>query len=186
MLFIGANDNGSCANLPITDELLLTLADMRSDGNILPFPSMTVQKRTVTGCEVAVIESCLCTPRRFVSTVESGFAWGRDVRRPTADEERRLAEKRRAGDLPFDHALFWGATIADLDLDLFQRTYLPSAIAADVLAENVRSVPQQLASLHFLTPDGVPNVAAILTLGKDSRNGSPAPMCNSFVMTVLK
>jgi len=47
VIFIGANDNGTCANLPITDELLRTLADMRSDGNITPFPTMTVQKRTL-------------------------------------------------------------------------------------------------------------------------------------------
>ena len=56
VLFIGANDDGSCANLPITDRLLQTLASMRSDGNILPFPSMTAQKRTVDACEVAVVE----------------------------------------------------------------------------------------------------------------------------------
>ena len=29
VVFVGANDNGTCANLPITDELLRTLADMR-------------------------------------------------------------------------------------------------------------------------------------------------------------
>lgn len=47
VLFIGVNNDGSCANLPITDQLLLTLSDMRSDGNILPFPSIIVQKRTI-------------------------------------------------------------------------------------------------------------------------------------------
>ena len=44
VLFIGANDDGTCTNLTITDQLLLTLADMRSDGNIMPFPMMIVQK----------------------------------------------------------------------------------------------------------------------------------------------
>ncbi len=42
VIFIGVNDNGACTNLIITDELLLRLADMRSDGNILPFPVLTV------------------------------------------------------------------------------------------------------------------------------------------------
>ena len=55
VLFIGVNDAGKCAHLPITDELLRTMADIRSDGNILPFPTMTVQKRTLAGCELAVI-----------------------------------------------------------------------------------------------------------------------------------
>ena len=43
VLFVGVNDNGSCTNLPITDELLKTIADWKSNGNILPFPGMVVQ-----------------------------------------------------------------------------------------------------------------------------------------------
>lgn len=43
VVFIGGSNDGSCAHLTITDELLLTLAGMRSDGNIMPFPTMTVQ-----------------------------------------------------------------------------------------------------------------------------------------------
>ncbi|MGB7314968.1 MAG: RNA-binding domain-containing protein, partial [Nodosilinea sp.] len=41
VIFVGVNDDGSCANFPITDDLLLRLSDMRSDGNILPFPILT-------------------------------------------------------------------------------------------------------------------------------------------------
>jgi len=44
VIFIGINDDGSCSNLGITDELLKTLSNMRSDGNILPPPTMVVQK----------------------------------------------------------------------------------------------------------------------------------------------
>ena len=173
VLFIGANDDGTCANLPITDELLLTLANMRSDGNILPFPSMTVQKRIVSGCETAVLEvqPADTPPVRF-----NGRVWIRvGPRRATAnpDDERRLAEKRRAGDLSFDQRPVHGATIDDLDMDLFQRIYLPSAIASDVLAANDRPVLQQLGSLHFLAPDGTPNFGAIVVLGKDPRNWLP-------------
>ncbi len=46
VVFVGANDDGTCSNLRITDELLRTLSDMRSDGNILPLPIMAVQKKT--------------------------------------------------------------------------------------------------------------------------------------------
>ncbi|HJT31440.1 MAG TPA: ATP-binding protein, partial [Pirellulales bacterium] len=87
--------------------------------------------------------------------------------------ERRLAEKRRAENLPFDQRAMRGAALDDLDLTLFERAYLPAAVAADVLAENERPVPQQLASLHFLGPDGTPNVAALLALGKDPRRWIP-------------
>ena len=55
-VFIGVNDQGRPATLPITDRLLRTLADMRSDGNILPIPSITVQKETLQGTPVAVVE----------------------------------------------------------------------------------------------------------------------------------
>jgi len=44
VVFVGVDDYGRCAGQPITDQLLLTLSNMRSDGNILPLPSMTVQK----------------------------------------------------------------------------------------------------------------------------------------------
>src|SRR5262245_56954997 len=53
VIFIGIDDSGNCANLPITDELLRTLAGWRE--LVQPFPSMTVQKRILRGCEVAVI-----------------------------------------------------------------------------------------------------------------------------------
>lgn len=38
LIFIGANDDGSCSNRPITDDLLLRLSQMRDDGKIQPFP----------------------------------------------------------------------------------------------------------------------------------------------------
>lgn len=173
VLFIGANDDGSCARLGITDQLLQTLADMRSDGNILPFPTMTVQKRTLDGCEMAVVE---VQPADMPPVRYNGRVWIRVGPRratATADEERRLSEKRRAGDLPFDHRPVHGASLDDLNLDLFRAVYLPSAIASDVLAENNRPLEQQLASLHFLSPDGTPNVAALIVFGKEPVNWLP-------------
>src|ERR1039458_1236811 len=47
LVFIGAKDDGSCAGLKLTDELLLKLSDMRSDGNILPVPSIRSEERRV-------------------------------------------------------------------------------------------------------------------------------------------
>ena len=45
-LFIGANDGGSLNGLKVTDELLRNLAELRSDGNILPQPALMVIRRT--------------------------------------------------------------------------------------------------------------------------------------------
>ncbi|MFM7192938.1 MAG: helix-turn-helix domain-containing protein, partial [Microcystaceae cyanobacterium] len=55
VLFIGINDDGSCANQNITDQLLVNLAGFRSDGTILPFPHLEVKKVTLNHCEMAVV-----------------------------------------------------------------------------------------------------------------------------------
>ncbi len=55
LVFIGAKDDGSPSDLTVTDELLRQLADMRSDGNILPLPSITVEKRNLKGRDMAVV-----------------------------------------------------------------------------------------------------------------------------------
>ena len=88
VVFIGAKDDGSCAGLDIDDQLLLTLAGMRSDGNILPLPTMSVQKRTVNGCDLAVIE---VQPSRFPPVKYNGRTWirvGHDGRLPPNRKNR--------------------------------------------------------------------------------------------------
>ena len=173
VLFIGVNDDGSCAGLPITDERLRTLADMRSDGNILPVPSMTVQKKVLGGCEMAVV---IVHPSEAPPVRYKGQVWIRvGPRRALAnpDDERRLTEKRRSRDLPFDVRPFALAGIEDLDLDLFERAYLPASVAADVLLENRRPVDQQLASLRLVAIENAPTVLGLLVLGKDPRSFLP-------------
>lgn len=59
VIFIGIHDDGSSANLNITDDLLRKLADMRSDGQIQPFPAMSVQKRIIDGYEDIGVRSTL-------------------------------------------------------------------------------------------------------------------------------
>jgi ATP-dependent DNA helicase RecG len=49
VLFVGVNDDGTCASLPIDDDLLIKLANIRSEGNILPFPVLQVSKHTING-----------------------------------------------------------------------------------------------------------------------------------------
>ncbi len=175
VLFIGVNDNSSCANLPITDQLLLTIADMRSDGNILPFPSMVVQKRIICGCQLAIVivEPSDAPPVRF-----NGRVWVRVGPRratATAEEERRLAEKRRSKDLPFDLRPLASASLDDLDLDLFRGVYLPSSLAIDIIEENQRSVEQQLAAMRFVTvkPLLQPTILGVLVVGNDPKQFVP-------------
>lgn len=175
VLFVGLQDDGRCAGTRIDDDVLKNLSSMRDDGNIHPFPSMVVERVTFEdGCTVAVaqIEPSERPPVRF-----DGRTWIRVGPRravATEEEERRLAEKRRAGALPFDHWPVHGAALGDLDLDLFRRSYLPSAVAREVLEENHRDLEWQLASLRLVTPSTfVPTVLGILTLGKDPRAWFP-------------
>lgn len=175
VLFVGVNDNGTCVGLPITDELLLKLAGIRSEGKILPFPVLQVNKRLLNGCELAVV---IVEPSEFPPTRFDGRTYIRvGPRRATAtpEEERRLNEKRRARDLPFDLRPLVSAAIDDLDLEIFQREYLTSALAPDVLEENQRPLSQKLASARFTTspPESCPTVLGILITGKEPRQFVP-------------
>lgn len=167
IVFIGASDDGTPSRLQITDRLLQNLASIRPDGNILPVPSVTVQKRHLRGADMAVVivEPSGSPPVRLRGRVHVRVGPRRAIASP--EEERRLAERRRGRDLPFDSRPVPGATLDDLNLGLFTQEYLPSAIAPDVLAENQRSTEQQLATLRLATLEGVPTAAGILMVGKD-------------------
>ena len=49
VIFVGVDDSGRPTGLAITDEMLRQLADMKSDGNILPPPTLTVGKELMQG-----------------------------------------------------------------------------------------------------------------------------------------
>jgi ATP-dependent DNA helicase RecG len=169
ILFIGVRDDGSCAGLPISDELLRDLAGLRTDHQILPFPNIVVQKRRLRDCELAVL---LVHPADAPPVRYKGQIWIRVGPRravASADEERRLNEKRRFRDLPFDLRPFPSATLEDLDIDMFRRVYLPSALPPDILENSQRSDEQQLASLRLLSldPVPVPTTLGLLVIGKD-------------------
>jgi len=175
VLFIGAQDDGSCAGLDITDELLTLLAGMRGDGSILPFPNMRVRKRVLKGCELAVVE---VEPSRDLPVRVKGRTWIRvGPRRATAspEQERLLAERRRAAVLPYDIRSVPGATLADLDAERFLEEILPAAVSRDVRAENSRSLNQQMASLRLVTAEEEPEptVLGVLTLGRSPRDWIP-------------
>ena len=162
ILMVGVDDAGRPTGLPITDRLLLDLAGIRSEGQVLPFPSMDVQKRVLLGREVAVVvvHPSDATPVKF-----KGQTWIRSgPRRGIAnrDDERRLNEKRRYRDVPFDLHPFGSSGPSDLDELVFRRVYLPSAVDAELLRENDRSLEHLLAGSKFIRAGPV---ACCTTLG---------------------
>ncbi len=173
VVFVGLRDDGRPSGLPITDALLTEIGGLRSEGNLLPLPAIVVRRLALQGREVAAI---VVPPSGDPPVRWHGNVWIRvGPRRAIAsrDEERILVERRQSGDLPFDSRAAAGATVADLDLDFFGSSYLPAAVSAETLAENGRSLPEQLAALHLLARSGAPNHAALLLLGKDPRASLP-------------
>jgi ATP-dependent DNA helicase RecG len=166
VIFIGQENDLSCAGIAIDDSLLLKLAALRDNGKIQPFPEMQVHKKTIDSCEVAVIlvAPSINTPVKF-----DGRTWirvGPRRARATGQEERVLLEKRQWGNLPFDAQPCRGASLEEIDLARFQLEFLPSVIPADVLAQNQRSIDQQLKSLRLVSSDGTPTITGVLFLGK--------------------
>jgi len=77
--------------------------------------------------------------------------------------------------LPYDLRPLPSATLADLNLEFFQQSYLPSTLAPEVLEENQRSLTHQLASVRFTTPEpeSCPTILGILVIGKAPRQFVP-------------
>ncbi|MBM3474113.1 MAG: transcriptional regulator [Armatimonadetes bacterium] len=176
VVFVGARDDGSCAGLSVTDRLLLDLAAMRDDGNILPLPSLMVQKRTIAGCELAVV---IVQPAEAPPVRYRGRTWIRVGPRraiATPEEERRLLERWESRRLPFDLQPVPGTSLDDLDLEWLRREYVPACVSMEVLEANDRSLHQQLASVRFLSAadeSARPTVVGVLVGGKDPQRFLP-------------
>ena len=167
VLLIGANDDGSAAGIAITDRLLLTLADIKTDGKIVPPPTLTVEQRVLKGAAMVVVT---VWPADAPPVRNDGRIWIRIGPRrglASAQDERILSEKRRYRDLHFESHPIAACTLADLSRAVFEHEYLPHGFAADVLAANERSYEQRLASCGMVASadEPVPTVLGLLVLG---------------------
>lgn len=159
---IGIDDAGNPVGLDVTDHLLLRLAQMRDNGGIYPFPSMTVSQLIISGAQVAVV---VVQPSTSPPVQYKGRTWIRvGPRRATAtpEEESRLAERRVNAAVPFDARPLSGASFTAGDVERFREEVLPQLVAPDILESNGRTVTQQLASLRMAGTDGVPTAAGVL------------------------
>ena len=182
VLFVGVNDEGTPTGLEVSDQLLLALSDMARDGNILPLPTMTVQKKVLKGISVAVVEVHPSDgpPVRF-----KGKVWIRiGPRRAIANvqEERILSEKRRFKDLPFDARSNDSAKLEELNSTFFQE-YLRQAIDRDVLAANGRSELEQLSSVKFISE---PSSEHLTNLGVLISSRRPSDLISCSYVQFLK
>jgi len=172
-LIIGQNDDKTCAALPIDDALLTSIANWRDDGKFLPFPQMSVAAHVIAGCRVGIVSVQPSDNPPIMYDRRTWVRVGPSTRRATPEEERRLVERRRHANLPFDAKGIDESSAADLDLLRFRTEYLPSAVAPEILEENGRSENEQLRALNLLSPDGRATATAILMLGNDPRRFFP-------------
>jgi ATP-dependent DNA helicase RecG len=175
VLFIGAKDDGAPSGLAITDDLLRQAADMKSDGNIVPPPTLFVEKHVLRGAEflVVTVEPADSPPVRYRGAIHVRYGPRRGI--ATAQDERILNEKRRHRDRPFDVQPLAGTRLSDLDRRMFEEEYLPAAFAASVLATNERSYEQRLAVTKMVVSadEPTPTVLGILVLGRSTRDVVP-------------
>jgi ATP-dependent DNA helicase RecG len=175
VLFIGTKDDGTPSGLPITDQLLRTLADIKTDGQMLPPPSLVVQKRILKGTETAVVlvQPADAPPVRYKGRIWIRIGTRRGI--ATAQDERILNERRRYRDIPFDIQPVPSSKISDLDRLLFEQEYLPNAFASDILAANERSYEQRLAACKMIqsVENPIPTILGLLVLGKSPRELIP-------------
>lgn len=168
IVFIGAKDDGSPSGIEVTDQLLLTLSDIKADGKIVPPPTMIVAKRALKGADMAVIT---VWPADAPPVRHSGRIWIRTGPRrdlASAQDERILNERRRFRDIPYDIRPRPSAQLSDLSRTLFEEEYLPGAFAPDILVANERSYEQRLSACRMIVAadNPTPTVLGLLTLSR--------------------
>ena len=168
-ILLGVDDDGNIAGCKWTDDELKKIGSVKTNGNVLPQPSMTVSDvfRFPDG-EVVVIE---VTPSLYPPVRYDGRCWIRiGPRRDKAnvDEERVLTERRASNVPTYDLVPMLRSTLSDISVDYFKFSYLPLAIDEETLAQNNRTTEEQLASLRFYDMRySCPTHAGILVFGKN-------------------
>lgn len=166
-ILLGVNDDGKLAGMNWTDEQLQSIGAIKSNGNILPPPSIIVSSvfKFAEG-DVVVIT---VNPSKYPPVRYKGVCWIRIGPRrsiATTEEERMLSERRASYARTYDLLPVIGATIDDMAIDYFQSTYLPNAIDKETLRNNGRTIQEQLASLRFFDlKENCPTNAGILIFG---------------------
>lgn len=168
-LLIGVKDNGSLSGLSVSDQLLLDHGAIRSNGNVLFPPVMSVFKFGLQGGEVAVVEVLPSDmpPVRYKGRIYIRVGPRKAI--ANEQEERILSERRTAAVRSFDARPCIESNLEDLALGQFD-AYRREAVDAETIAANHRDIEQQLASLRMYDLGrACPTFAGILLFGKNPR-----------------
>ena len=175
IVVVGLKDSGEHSGLSITKRLIERLLHMRSDGNILPPPTLFVERRRYRDAEVAVVTvfPSDSPPVRYKGRIHVRGGPRREI--ATAHEERILNERRRAQDRFVDVAPIPGTGPGDLNRRQFEDEYLPNAVSARTLQENKRNFKERLASTKMIASadDDRATLLGLLVIGKRPRDFAP-------------
>lgn len=173
-LLIGAYDDGRLSGLKVDDDLLKKISGIRSDGNILPLPVMTVDRIEFPEGDLllAEVSPSLFPPVRYRGRVFVRIGPRRDIANEA--EERLLTERRAAYMATFDATPCLGSSLDDLELDYIRNTYLPAVVDPDILNQDKRDIKDKLASIHLYDrKHDCPTYGAIILFGKNPRYYMP-------------
>ncbi len=152
-LLLGVDDDGKIAGKRIDDERWTALGGLKTDGNLLPPPSISMEKFSLDEGDVIAIK---VFPSAYPPIRYNGEVWirvGPRKCKAREDDIRILTERRarfgtRDEELPCERA-----KMGDLDVELFTAFYLPRAIDAQVIEEDDRTTVEQMAALRFYSQD---------------------------------
>lgn len=162
-LLVGVEDDGTIAGLLIEDRDMQKWGAYRSDGNILPVPTYDMQKFNLPEGNVVVLEvfPSISPPVKYKGRIYIRIGPRKGV--ANEGDERRLNEKRAALAKTFDGLPCQGSSINDINTEIFKISYLPQAVAKDILEENHRDPKIQLSSLGFFDlTKGCPTYGGLL------------------------
>lgn len=166
-LLLGINDDGTIAGMKFTDDDLQKIGGVKTNGNVLPQPSITLsQVFSFDNGDVVVVET---RPSTYPPVRYDGRCWiriGPRRAKATIDEERILVERRAAYAKTYDLVPALGSSISDLSMDYFKSSYLSLAIEKETLIDNGRTIEEQLSSLRFYDiKENCPTNAGIILFG---------------------
>ena len=152
-LLLGVENDGRISGRRIDDEKWASLGGLKTDGNILPPPAMSMEKFSLAEGDVIAIK---VFPSSYPPIRYNGDAWIRIGPRKckAREEDIRVLNERRARfgvrdeELPCERARF-----ADLDTNLFKAFYLPKAIDAQIIESDDRTTMEQMAALRFYSAE---------------------------------
>jgi len=173
-LILGAYDNGELSGLKVTDDLLKKIAAIRSNGNILPIPVMSVDRFQFPEGDllVAEVSPSDLPPVRYRGRTFIRIGPRRDI--ATEAEERILAERRMSFMATFDTMPCLAAKLSDVNTDLLRTKYLKPLLGNELVDSDTRPIEEQMAAVGMYdTEHQCPTYAAVVLFGYKPRRFMP-------------